>query len=340
MVMAGLAKNTGKTEALGAIVRMLEGRGWCVGITSIGRDGETFDVLNHDLVKPRIVVAAGGLVATGARLLDASAGEWEVLERTGVHTAYGEVQVARAQARALVEVAGPVAVSATRAAARTMRRLGADCVVVDGAINRRAAASPRLATGVVLAVGAVLGGGPAGVAAAARRAMDVLTLPLATAPMSPSAASVATGRRGTRPLRPGFGLDAARAEVAALAGDLDGLDCIALHGALAAQALEALGELAQRAGGLRVTLADPTRLVADDADVARHRAVGLELEVRERAPVLAVTVNSGGVRGDSLDPEELLAAVTAAVPEVPVVDVRRGSHAVPDVAYRWMGVNR
>ena len=50
----GLAKNTGKTETLAALLRELEAAGQPVGVTSVGRDGEEHDVIDSRIEKPRV----------------------------------------------------------------------------------------------------------------------------------------------------------------------------------------------------------------------------------------------------------------------------------------------
>ena len=90
LALVGLAKNTGKTEALGALLRELQIAGRRVGLTSIGRDGEERDVIDSRIEKPRSRLPAGSLVATTDALLRASAIPHEVLEDTGMRTPLGE----------------------------------------------------------------------------------------------------------------------------------------------------------------------------------------------------------------------------------------------------------
>ena len=107
LALVGLAKNTGKTETLGAILRELAQREIHVGVTSIGRDGEEHDVIDARISKPRIILQAGSLVASTDALVRASGLEHERLARTGVRTPLGEVVIVRLAAQGAVEVAGP-----------------------------------------------------------------------------------------------------------------------------------------------------------------------------------------------------------------------------------------
>ncbi|HXP37320.1 MAG TPA: hypothetical protein VN817_06105, partial [Solirubrobacteraceae bacterium] len=82
LALVGLAKNTGKTETLAAILREHAASGTHVGVTSIGRDGEEHDVIDFRIAKPPVELVAGALVATTDGLLRASGVPHELLERT------------------------------------------------------------------------------------------------------------------------------------------------------------------------------------------------------------------------------------------------------------------
>ena len=64
--------------------------------------------------------------------------------RTEHRTPLGRVVVARLSERGTIEVAGPVAAQDVGEVVETMRKLGAERVLVDGSIDRRAA--PRRAS--------------------------------------------------------------------------------------------------------------------------------------------------------------------------------------------------
>ncbi len=72
LALVGLAKNTGKTETLAAILREHAASDTTVGVTSIGRDGEEHDVIDARIDKPRVQLQRGSLVATTGALLRSS----------------------------------------------------------------------------------------------------------------------------------------------------------------------------------------------------------------------------------------------------------------------------
>jgi hypothetical protein len=54
LALVGLAKNTGKTVTLRAILGEHAVAGRTVGVTSIGRDGERHDVIDARIEKPSV----------------------------------------------------------------------------------------------------------------------------------------------------------------------------------------------------------------------------------------------------------------------------------------------
>src|SRR6185312_10086846 len=64
LALVGLAKNTGKTVALAAILAEHAAAGRSVGVTSIGRDGERHDVIDSRIEKPSVQLQEGDLVAS------------------------------------------------------------------------------------------------------------------------------------------------------------------------------------------------------------------------------------------------------------------------------------
>ena len=67
IAVIGLAKNSGKTVTLNAIIKGAQASGISVGVASAGRDGEKLDALTG-LPKPKIALQKGTLVATAERL--------------------------------------------------------------------------------------------------------------------------------------------------------------------------------------------------------------------------------------------------------------------------------
>src|SRR3979411_1357528 len=164
------------TETLAALLRELEREGRLIGVTSVGHDGEERDVIDARIEKPRVRLFAGSLVATTDALLSVSGIAHTVLENTGVRTPLGSVLIARLRDRGTIEVAGPSAAGDVRAVSDAMVGHGAEQVLIDGAIDRRAASSPAVTDGLVMSTGAVPASELEEVVARTRDAVDVVRL--------------------------------------------------------------------------------------------------------------------------------------------------------------------
>jgi hypothetical protein len=318
LALVGLAKNTGKTETLAAVLRELAEHDTYVGVTSIGRDGERHDVIDARISKPRIVLQAGSLVASTDALMRASGLAHERLAKTGVRTPLGEVVIARLAERGAVEVAGPSAAEDLSRVSEKMIGFGAEIVLIDGSIDRRAASSPAVADGLVIATGAVLGEDIEEVVAATKDAVDLVRLPVATAATGASNdgdEEITVERR--------LALGAEPEQIAALLREHPRASTLHIDGALSERFLEGLlGARAARAGReLKIVAGDPTRVFLTQHGPDWYRRQGLEIEVRTTIDLKAITVNPVAPQSHRFDSGRLRALIEAAVADVPVLDV-------------------
>lgn len=151
--IVGTAKNTGKTTVTSCLMREIHQRGYTVGLTSIGYDGESVDNITG-LPKPRINAAEGMMIATARRCLPVSKAKIIVEEETDIDTALGRVIIGRVQRQGQVVMAGPNSGEKLRRTITTLKDYGAGVVLVDGALNRLV---PMIETdGIMLATGAAL----------------------------------------------------------------------------------------------------------------------------------------------------------------------------------------
>lgn len=151
----GMSKNSGKTVTLGYLIEEAFESGRILGLTSIGRDGETTDIVTAS-DKPRIYVYSGTLIATAEMLFSLCEAKLEVLEVTRFFTPMGRVVIARALEDGYVQIGGASANNDIRQLADRMLDFGADLVFVDGALDRSSSASPVISDSCVLATGAAV----------------------------------------------------------------------------------------------------------------------------------------------------------------------------------------
>jgi hypothetical protein len=326
VTFVGLAKNTGKTEALVSLVRELSGEGRKLAITSIGRDGEGSDAINPRIAKPRIHCPADTLVATTGHLLARSGATYDVLKRTGIRTPLGKVVIARLREPAAVEVAGPSSSAEIRTVVDEMLELGADHAIVDGSIDRRAAAAPGVADVVLMSTGAVLGREIEEVVRQTGQAVAMASLPVASDPRlrelirrAGTGALLLSGE-GAAALPARFALTGSGRDLPASPGD-DRERTLVIGGVLPERLLEAFLANGTKPR-LRVVAADPTRVFLRNRSPGWYRRKGLRVEVLDRVNLRAITVNPLAPLSHRLDSKRLRAAIAELRPQVPVLDVK------------------
>jgi hypothetical protein len=324
LALVGLAKNTGKTETLAALLREHAAAGRPIGVSSIGRDGEEHDVIDARIEKPRVQLQAGDLVATTGALLRSSGVAHERLSRTGVRTPLGEVVLARMSKPGAVEVAGPSSATELRSVAEEMLLLGAEQALLDGAIDRRAASSPAVADGLVMATGAILGEDIEEVVRATSEAVDLVRLPAAEEGAG-SAAGEDAGPRGDErlSLERRLVLNAEPAEIATLLREHPRASTLTVDGALGERFLEGLlAARSERSGReLRIVAGDPTKVFLSRRGTRWYARQGISIEVRRTIVLKAITVNPVAPQSHRFDSRQLRELIAAAVPDVPVLDV-------------------
>ncbi|MGP0103013.1 MAG: hypothetical protein ACLPUT_15520 [Solirubrobacteraceae bacterium] len=327
LALVGLAKNTGKTEALAALLRELQDAGRRVGVTSVGRDGEERDVIDARIEKPRVRLPAGSLVATTDGLLRASGIPHELLEDTGVRTPLGRVLIARLRGAGAIEVAGPSAATDVRAVADAMLAHGAEQVLIDGAIDRRAASSPDVADGLIMSTGAVLDRDIDEVVLQTRDAVDLVRLPS----VEDAFHTAAEDERLALP--PRFALTAEAEQIAQLLDENPAARWLVVAGALPDRFLRSLVHPVHRRGReLALVVSDPTRVFLWKRGPEWYRRQGILLKTLKRIELEALTVNPIAPQSHRFDSAQLRALLEEAIPDVPVFDVLhadyRGASAV------------
>jgi hypothetical protein len=341
LALVGLAKNTGKTEALAALLRELEAAGRRVGVTSVGRDGEERDVIDARIEKPRIRLPNGSLVATTDVLLRTSGLPHELLEQTDIRTPLGRVLVARLRGAGAIEVAGPSAAADVRAVSDTMLAHGAEQVLIDGAIDRRAASSPQVTDGLIIATGAILDHDISAVVLQTRDAVELARLPrvedrtdagrrvrdLAGAADGRTGdggnVSVLVGEEGDAiSLPPRFILTGEAGQIAQLLDERPTARWLIVAGALPERFLRSLLQpVHKRRRELVLVVADPTRVFLWQRGPEWYRRQGVHLQTLNRIELEAITVNPVAPSSHRFDSGQLRGLLEAAIAEVPVFDV-------------------
>jgi hypothetical protein len=332
VAVIGLVKNAGKTTVVNALMDNVAHR---FGLTSLGLDGERTDHLTG-LAKPRIAPPRGTLVATTQGSLDRSGYAMEILEELPYHTPLGRVLIGVAGGDGQVEVSGPTTLAEVRATVERLQALGAEQVLVDGAINRLGSASPRVTDGVVIATGGMVADTLDEVVAVTTATLDMLTLPTVSeeirslvAPQELlTARAVSVDERGNQTR---LELDTIVGEGVTVAREVERRETQTLFigGALTEEFVDDFTRVLAPRRRLRVVVRDATVLVLPPAIVSRFRRRGIDLEVLRPLRVLAVTTNPFRVP-QPYNPKVFFSAIADAVGDrVPVFDVVHGQASLP-----------
>ena len=339
LALVGLAKNTGKTVALAALLRELRDQGRPVGVTSVGRDGEEHDVIDARIEKPSVQLCAGSLVATTDGLLRASGIPHELLEETGVRTPLGRVLIARLRGAGAVEVAGPSAATEVRAVSDAMLAHGAEQVLIDGAVDRRAASSPDVADGLIMCTGAVISDELSEVVLQTRDAVDLVRLPSADdgSASARTLREIAVGGKALDAshasmlvredleavaLPPRFVLTSDAEEIAQVLDANPAARWLTVAGALPDRFLRSLVHpVHHRRRELVVVVADPTKVFLWKRGPEWYRRQGVHLQTLNDIDLEALTVNPVAPQSHRFESARLRALLHEAIADVPIFDV-------------------
>lgn len=339
LAIIGLVKNAGKTTVANAVLAHVDLR---FGLTSLGLDGERTDNLTG-LAKPRIVPPPGTLVATTTGSLDRSHYRMETIAELPFRTALGRVVIGRATGESPVEVSGPTTLAQVRQTVEALRELGAQQVLVDGAINRLGSASPRVTSGLIMATGGMVGDSLDEAVRVTADTFGMLTLPAADGETlrqlglerrtAGRAAADRDAGRSARLLsvdkngrRRALDSPTAIGEGAAVCREIERLGTRTLYcsGALTQDFVDDMVRVLPRERDLRLVVRDATVLVLPAVWISRLRRRGIAVEVVDPLDVLAVTTNPFRLP-QPLNPRLFFDAIVDVVGDrVPVVDVVNG----------------
>ncbi|QDG50791.1 hypothetical protein FIV42_08625 [Persicimonas caeni] len=155
LALVGVAKNCGKTTTLNFLLGSPACADRCVGLVSIGIDGESADLL-IGTKKPPIHVKRGHWIVTARDALAKSTARVEYVESLGFSTPLGEVLVGRVIEEGTVVLAGVRHRGDLRKGIDVLEKHGVDLVLIDGAYGRTVAAKAELSDALIVSTGAVL----------------------------------------------------------------------------------------------------------------------------------------------------------------------------------------
>lgn len=325
LAIVGLAKNAGKTTVLNVLSEMAASRSLPAGLVSIGVDGEERDAWSGR-AKPRVLVPEGTVVATAGPCLDVHPGNWEVLEETPVRSLSGTVFLARAVRPGPVKLAGVSSGKGIDRVLEAFRRHGVRLALMDGAYDRKTAAHPCRADGVVLVAGASAGKSLEEVVRRTEEWVRIFSLP--------SCEDSLFGEAGKRALLEGcpVGITGKRVEpfpLSSLLVDRRKLtealksrpwSALAVPGALTDRMLTLLAECGCP---FPLILSSPTHAFFSLRTLRAFLRSGGEIRYLTRSRLIGIAVNPASPEGDLFNPREMKRRIAEVCRPVPVLDAIR-----------------
>ena len=174
----GLAKNAGKTTALRQAMSEYRAIGKPIIVSSIGRDGEKYDAVYKDYVKPRLEFSYGDIVITARKLITKKV-LYNQLKTFKGTCPMGNLVAIEVLSPCEVEVAGPIKLSDLYEIKSWISVMyGKRTFLIDGAFSRKAAAQLGICDGVVVSTGASVADNEEKALSKTITILKMLTLPI------------------------------------------------------------------------------------------------------------------------------------------------------------------
>jgi hypothetical protein len=320
----GLAKNAGKTVALNYLIDKAYEENITIGITSTGRDGENSDLVTNT-EKPNIFVTEGILVATAKQALLMSDAKLEILETTDFKTAMGDIILARVKHSGDIQIAGPTNTKEIKIVSNMLNKLGAEIVIVDGAIDRKASSSPLITDACIIATGAVLSRDMKKVIEKTAYTVECYQLNQVEYNIRKKlkkgcSTCIIDDTGEIACLYEESGISAAKV----LSENIDAkAQYVYVRGAITSMLLNELSKHT-RAKDFKLVIDDATKIFADLRDWNEAKKRGLKIEVLDSIKILAITLNPVSPEGYYFDSAKFLEKMQYYIKGIDIIDVLAG----------------
>jgi len=323
--VVGMEKNVGKTVVLNELLEQLDEKSLVPGITSIGRDGESKDILT-ETDKPLIYVSKGTLVATLEMYINLSDIEVEVLEITNQVTSMGRVIIGRCLQSGYIEIAGPASNNGIKSVAEKMLNYGAELVIVDGALSRVSSASPGITEATILATGAVLDRDMKRVVSKTfhqvhlfglKRLENNEIISLIDENILEDGITFITEDLKSHHLKLKTALNASRRIIEEITPETK---YIVFSGSLTSKIIK---EIHQACGGTDVifVVKDATKIFISERELNYFLKIGIQLRVLDEINLLAITINPYSPYGYNFNPKTFMKTMESYFEDLPIFNV-------------------
>lgn len=328
--IVGMAKNSGKTVALNHLISEAMESNLPLGITSIGRDGESLDIVT-ETEKPSIFVEEGTFIATSTKMLELGDANIEILKVTQYRTPLGEIIIGRVKDGGYVQIAGPQLLSEVKEVADLMLNLGAKFVIIDGALDRLSQAAPTISEATILSTGAVLSRDMNKVIEETLHTVNTLSLPQIEDEEVRQKVREIIDNNEIAIIDEENKVEIIPIKTALNAGHIigeyikDNSKYLVLPGSLVKNTLEDLINSTRKYKNIEIIIKDGTKIFIESKDWLRFIRYGVKVKVLDKINLIAITINPYAPSGYYFQPKEFLSKMKSYISHIPVMDLMLGS---------------
>ncbi len=320
----GMDKNVGKTTTLNYILSKAKGE-ITLGLTSIGRDGEEKDVVTSTH-KPKIYISKDTLIATSKMCFLNSDVTKEILTTTGINTPMGQVILFKSLSDGYVELAGASSNKDIKTICDSLIKLGAEHVLVDGALSRKTFASPSITDATILCTGACVSTSMDDVVKKTVYTVNKLSLDkeedkiILERANNISRVGIIYNNLEYKDLNLLTSIDSSKYIVE----NLDERSThIVIKGLLLDNLIKDIMKSTDLYKGITILIQDPTKSFVSEDTMYRFLKTGGSIKVIKKIKLIGISVNPKSIYGYEFDKNQFLEKIRAQV-KLPVFDVIGG----------------
>ncbi|MCF6464301.1 hypothetical protein [Clostridium sp. Cult2] len=327
--IVGMAKNSGKTVALNHLIHESIDQDIKLGIISTGRDGEALDLVT-ETEKPKIYAEEGTIIATTTELLSLGDATIEIMNITEYRTPLGEILIGRVKDGGYIQISGPQTAAEIKDLANLMLKLGAEMVIIDGAIDRRSSAAPSITDATILSTGAVLSRDINKVVEETIHIVNLFNLPQIEDSMEKEILEKVLNSGGIATIDENLNIHPIEIKTALNCGHIIGNHIgknskyILIPGSLVKNTIEDIIRTTNRYKKVDIVVADGTKIFIPPKDWLKFMRYGVKVKVLNPINLVAITVNPYAPQGYYFEARELLDKMKYYIKDIPVVDLVLG----------------
>lgn len=327
--IVGMAKNSGKTVALNHLINEAYDEDIKLGIVSTGRDGESIDLVT-ETEKPKIFVEEGTIISTTTNLLPLSDVNVEIMKITSYRTPLGEILLGRAKNSGYIQIAGPQTAAGIKEISNLLLSLGAEMVIVDGAMDRKTSAAPSVSEATILSTGAVLSRNMNKVIEETVHTVSLFNLPPVSNPMDRQIIEKTIDRGEVAIIDNELNVNSLNVKTALNSGRIIGQNIkdnskyVVISGSLIENTVEELIMSTNKYKKIQIVVSDGTKIFISPKEWIRFLRYGINVKVLNPINLVAVTLNPYSPDGYYFNPREFLDKMRYFIKDLPVVDLVLG----------------